>query len=403
MNTRQGSTLGGILLVAGSCIGAGMLGLPVLTGNIGFFPSLLVFVVIASFMTCTGLLLAEVNIRYGKPSGLISLAGATLGRAGKGMTWFLFLFLFYSLTVAYILGSGALFVDIIYLLFQVELVPITGSLFFTFLFGAFVFFGARSVDLLNRLLMVGLILSYVVLISVCFPEVQKNLILDHKWLGAYSVLPVLIVSFGFHNIVPTLYRYLGGRRSSLYKSIIFGCLVPLVIYLFWEFIALGILPKEGANSLRSAFESGITATQAIKEHSGSPTLKITSQCFAFFALTTSFLAQSLSFVDFLSDGTGIPKKGFKKLFLCSLVFLPPFLLGLVYPQIFYSCLEYAGAFGATILFGIMPVLMVRKLRKNDNRQNLLPGGNGVLFSLLAFSVLLILLGVARQLSWIEIY
>ncbi len=32
MNEKSGSVLGGMLLIAGSCIGAGMLGLPVLTG-----------------------------------------------------------------------------------------------------------------------------------------------------------------------------------------------------------------------------------------------------------------------------------------------------------------------------------------------------------------------------------
>ena len=38
----QGTLLRGILLVAGTSIGGGMLALPVLTGQIGFFPSLLV-------------------------------------------------------------------------------------------------------------------------------------------------------------------------------------------------------------------------------------------------------------------------------------------------------------------------------------------------------------------------
>ena len=40
---KEGSVIGGILLIAGSCIGAGMLGLPILTGLVGFFPSLILF------------------------------------------------------------------------------------------------------------------------------------------------------------------------------------------------------------------------------------------------------------------------------------------------------------------------------------------------------------------------
>ncbi|NGX44712.1 MAG: hypothetical protein K1060chlam3_00887, partial [Candidatus Anoxychlamydiales bacterium] len=38
---QPGSVLGGMLLIAGSCIGAGMLGLPVLLGLTGFFPSII--------------------------------------------------------------------------------------------------------------------------------------------------------------------------------------------------------------------------------------------------------------------------------------------------------------------------------------------------------------------------
>lgn len=43
MNEKRGSVLGGMLLIAGSCIGAGMLGLPIVTGLSGFFPSLAMF------------------------------------------------------------------------------------------------------------------------------------------------------------------------------------------------------------------------------------------------------------------------------------------------------------------------------------------------------------------------
>ena len=61
---------GGILLVAGCCIGAGMLGLPVLSAQAGFAPSILMFFVCWLFMARTGLLLLEVNC--GMAEGLIS-------------------------------------------------------------------------------------------------------------------------------------------------------------------------------------------------------------------------------------------------------------------------------------------------------------------------------------------
>ena len=61
MSESKGSVLGGMLLIAGSCIGAGMLGLPIVTGISGFLPSLALFFCGWLFMTATALLLVEVN------------------------------------------------------------------------------------------------------------------------------------------------------------------------------------------------------------------------------------------------------------------------------------------------------------------------------------------------------
>ena len=49
-NTNSGSVAGGILLIAGCCIGAGMLGLPVLSAIAGFEPSVILFFISWIFM-----------------------------------------------------------------------------------------------------------------------------------------------------------------------------------------------------------------------------------------------------------------------------------------------------------------------------------------------------------------
>ncbi|HKZ00308.1 MAG TPA: aromatic amino acid transport family protein, partial [Rhabdochlamydiaceae bacterium] len=54
-----GHLLGGILLVAGTSIGVGMLALPVATAAGGFVPSLLIYLICWIFMMCTGLLILE--------------------------------------------------------------------------------------------------------------------------------------------------------------------------------------------------------------------------------------------------------------------------------------------------------------------------------------------------------
>ena len=90
---KQGSVLGGILLIGGCCIGAGMLGIPIVLGLCGFFPSLLLLMAAWIFMTFTGLLLVEINGWFSKRVNFISMVGRFLGNFGKIISWFLYLFL----------------------------------------------------------------------------------------------------------------------------------------------------------------------------------------------------------------------------------------------------------------------------------------------------------------------
>src|SRR5579871_6624910 len=100
--------IGGILLVAGTSIGAGMLALPVVTAEGGFFPAFFTYLLCWGFMTCTGLLMLEICLEMPPDANLISMAGAYLGRGGKIFAWVLYLFLFYCLTIAYLSGGGGL-------------------------------------------------------------------------------------------------------------------------------------------------------------------------------------------------------------------------------------------------------------------------------------------------------
>ena len=100
--TKSGSLIGGTLLVAGTCIGGGVLALPVLTSMGGFLPSLTLYLLCWAFMACTGMLYLEVIHWMDGESNIVSMAEKTLGKLGKAFTWAIYLFFFYSLSVAYV-------------------------------------------------------------------------------------------------------------------------------------------------------------------------------------------------------------------------------------------------------------------------------------------------------------
>jgi tyrosine-specific transport protein len=384
---KHGSVLGGVLLIAGSCIGAGMLALPVITGIAGFIPSLAILLLAWLFMTATGFLLLEANLALGSDLSLISIAAKTLGKPGKMLCWLLFIFLFYSLSIAYIAASGSILQSIVADWLKIELPAWVGSFLFTLTFGIVLYIGTRHVDYLNRLLMVGLVAAYCILVVLGSQYVNFNYLIKSHWKYSLAALPVLIISFGFHNMVPSLAMYLKGDVKRLRITLLVGSVIPLLIYLVWEYVMLGIIPVEGRAGFLQALDQGEVATEALRGVVGISWINTVAQAFALFAIITSFLAQSLSLVDFLADGLRIRKVGLGRMTLVLLTLIPPFAFAFAYPGIFIKALNLAGGFAAVILFGAMPVLMVWILRYKRKNQTIrmLPMGRFLLTVVILFA------------------
>lgn len=388
--------IGAILLVAGCCIGAGMLGLPVLSGMAGFIPSFFLFILSWLFMFCTGLLFLEVNMWFKDDVSIITMAGKTLGFWGKLIGWGGFLFLFYALMVAYIEGTGELLSDFAQEIGGFALPAWAGSVAVSVVFGIMVSLGTWAVDWFNRIFMVGLIGSYALLVFTGARHVNLSYLKHADWTLAYLVVPAMIISFGYHNLIPTLKTYLEGNVSRLKKVIFWGSVIPLFIYVLWEALILGLVSQE---NFSHALYQGDMATRVLRNAVNSSWVVEVAQSFAFFAIITSFLGVALSFVDFLADGLGI-KKDFKgKLLLCGLVVAIPLAFALIYPKLFLLALSYAGSFGAVSLFGILPAAMVwaGRYRQNMQGEQLVPGGKPVLAAVIAISLLIMLLQLVQDL------
>jgi len=389
---------GAVLLVTGCCIGAGMLGLPVLSAAAGLKPSLLFFILSWLFMLTTGLLLLEVNLWFKEDASIVTMAKSTLGFKGQCVAWGGFLFLFYALMVAYISGTGQLVKDFTEMTLSLELPSWGCSLAVSLLFGVLIFSGTTVVDYFNRFLMAGLALSYVFLIALGYPHINTDYLKHSDWSKGFLVLPALIISFGFHNLVPSLTAYLKQQRRPLVIALAVGSAIPLFIYLLWEILILGLIPLNGKDGILSALDNGEMATEALKGVIGNTYVSKLAETFAFFAIITSFLGVSLSFLDFLADGLSIKKSVLGKLLLTALVIAPPFLFSLFYPAIFLTALGYAGGIGAVLLFGVLPASMVwvGRYRLNLPGKQIVPGGRLTLTAVIAIALFIMGLQISEQ-------
>lgn len=396
-----GSVPGGMLLIAGSCIGAGMLALPILTGLAGFFPSLSMLLISWAFMVFTGLLLIEVNGWFSKQVNLVSMSQEALGQKGRWTAWFSYLFLFYSLLIAYIAASGSIFSAILNSLIHISIPSWAASLFFTALFGWIVYLGTRPVDLVNRGLMIGLIITYLGMIALGISRIDPQLLLHSAPKYTFLSLPVLVVSFGFQNMIPSLTAYMKGDLKRVRLTIIGGSLITLLIYLIWSLLVLGVVPFEGPNGIQDSYEKGEEATIALRAALGSTWISHFAQGFAFFAIITSFLAQGLTLTHFLADGLKVPPLRKNLRWLCLLALVPPLFFALYNPQIFFRALSFAGGICAMILFGILPIRMtwIGRYRRKHTSDYHVSGGKPALMIAFLFSIFVIGCEIVRIFSF----
>jgi tyrosine-specific transport protein len=386
--------MGGALLITGTMVGVGMLALPVATGPGGFLPSVVIYLLCWLYMLCTGLLLLEVCAWMPKDANLITMAHRLLGPAGKAICWLVYLFLFVTVMIAHVAGGGNVLVEIA----GGALPDWLAMVLYVAAFAPIVYLGAKAADRLNLLLMAGVALSYFLFIGVSYTHVDFRLLKTSNWGKAWLALPVLFTAFTYQVIIPTLMTYMDRDVKKVRRAIILGTTIPLIVYLIWQLLILGIVPAEGFGSLAEAARRGDNAIMPLKQFVGSSTLFSIGKSFAFFTLTTSYIGLSLAFLDFLADGFKVEKTKMAKILLCAAIFVPPTLISLSYPGIFLTALSYAGGISCAILFGLYPPLMawIGRYKLGHVQHPLLFGGKAMLSALILFVILELGIELAQQ-------
>lgn len=378
--TSQKSSLSAALLVAGACIGGGMLAMPIQTAEAGFWPSLLMLGLSWVFMTFTGLLLVESTLWMKNRAHFSTLTTAFLGRWGNALCLIVYLFMNYASLVAYTAGGAALLDQWMIDLFHFSLGYAGSCIAFTILFGSAIYLGSFFIGKINSLLVLAMIFAYLNLVGSGVASLDlQNLAPRSAWWQGVSSIPLILAAFSYQMIVPSICSYLNYQVKPLKKAIILGTSIPLIVYAIWLLLIHGLIPFEGAGGLQEAFLKGTGTTDPLKKHFGSLFLKIMADGFAFCALVTSYLSLSLGLFDFIRDVFRNIKIEIEKNLITLLSLIPSLGLAILYPRALLEFLDMSGGFGDALLSGLIPVAIVwigRKRKEKTDYQA--PGGKGAL-------------------------
>lgn len=341
-------------LIGGNLVGAGILGLPINTGLAGLLPSLLAMLAGGGMMYLTALILGEQAARSRSETfDYPSLYGRYLGRAGKWAAILANMIILYGLLTAYFTGGAKIVASVLGMEGQQLAVTVGFAAFLVFI----TCINLSIIQKLNALLMLALVGSFLVLTGFGAGHIQPERMSYTDWAFLPATLPIIVTAFHFHNIIPTATASLGWDMPAFRKSVLFGMTLAFIMNGLWVLVGIGVIPLEGENSILAAWETNLPATVPMSAQIKSTVFMGCASIFALIAISTSFLANGLGLQSFIRDLLCNSLRISSRPLVILLTFAPPFVIALIYPDIFLRALDVVGGVGIVVLFGVLPNLI----------------------------------------------
>lgn len=358
------------LLVAGNLLGVGILALPIKIGVSGFIPSLFDIIVIASLMLISAFVIAYRILGQEEHFDIPSFFERELGIVGRLLAIVCNLILLYGILVVYL----SVISSIIHSLVSTQ-IPQSLIIFLYFVLASGLLASkTKFLQKSNAFLLLLLFSMFLILVFSGSTQFNSQLLSYMNWRFLPIGLPVAVSTFHFHNIIPTVKKAVHHEAKSLYRAITIGVLIGFVINVTWITVVLGSLPQQAANhcSLCYAFLHSEPATVPMTQLLHSDIFSTAGLIFALLAVTASYLANGLGLMGFIDDLISHHLKINSKMMVVAASFIPPLIIALINPNVFLVALDIVGGIGETILFLLLPgIILARVVHKSKKHHWLL--------------------------------
>ncbi len=353
--------IGAILLVAGTCIGSGMIALPLVLAKLGLIPSLLLMVIIWYFMYYTSLINLELNLQAGQGLALGALGRRFSGRVAETVGNVSLKLLSYSLLAVFIYGGSSVIQELMASKMGSDYSFNSIASLYALVAIGMLLLPIRLIDYFNRFLFIGLLCVVALLIA------GLAITLDWSDLPLFShqyneisvwaaVIPVVFTSFGFQVIFHTLTNYCNGDVKKLKKAFLYGTLIPAVVYILWTAVILSVVYHENPN-FYSQMEAGTAEIGGLIKVLGGiakgQSVQLIVWCITTLAIATSVIGVGVGLFDSM-------KRTMPKIPAAILTILPAYLLVIYIPNAFIAVLGFAGLI-LTVIAILLPAYLFGKI------------------------------------------
>ncbi|MDR0727405.1 MAG: hypothetical protein LBF26_00720 [Puniceicoccales bacterium] len=336
---------GAALLIAGIAIGAGELGLPLALGRAGYYPAVAGVCLVYVCTLASAMIIARLVVESGG-GDLPSIFLRHLGTGWAVLFNASYFILAFCLLVAY--WSG--------------LLSLLGGFRLTVcILGIGVYVGLRKgcgfLKKISAWATVALIVSFVALVTIGFCRSERVFRPISQWRLLPLGLPIILCSFGYHQVIPAVCRQLDYRLSGIHRALVLGTLIPLAVTLVVLTLGFRIFPQE---ELVEAEKLGLPMFVLFRNHGANELVFAVGRCFSVLAIATSLLGVAMAMNGALADirFRQWNTKKFRKLLV-----MAPLPIALFCPHLFVAVLGVAGGIFGNMIAGVIPIMPFLRRRR----------------------------------------
>jgi len=251
-----------ISTLSGTIIGVGLFSLPWITSKVGFWIMLGYFFVLGTLVILIHLFFGELALKTPDLKRLPGFAKYHLGKWGERVAFLSSILGIFGAILAYLIVGGEFLTEL--------LSPIFGgnnliyTLFYFAIGALLIFFGIEAIA---KVEFWGLILFFLILIIIFFRG-QPFLKIENlfpqpdlsQWFLPYGAI---LFSLWGAALIPEVEEILREKKYLLKRVIIVSILIPILVYLFFIYLVLGITGPQTTESaltgLRSFLGNGIVS------------------------------------------------------------------------------------------------------------------------------------------------
>ena len=364
--------MGAILLIAGTCIGSGMIALPMVFANIGIIPSILLMLFIWAIMYYTSLINLELNLQagHGLPLGLLGRKFS--GRIAEAIGNISLKLLSYSLLAVYIYGGSSVLQTLIktHLGTQISFDCIAAC--YVIFAIALLLMPIKIIDYCNRLLFIGLLaIVGILMIGLAFNIHWTHLPLFSDGLTEISVwralIPVVFTAFGFQVIFHTLTDYCNRNPRILKRAFFWGSLLPAAVYILWICTLLSVIYTDNSEFYAKMAHGKIEVGELIETLSNISnwhSVQLLVWWISLLAIFTSVIGIGVGLFQSLTKmvPSSISCPNARNFIAAIATILPAYFVVICIPNAFISVLGFAGMI-LTIIAILLPVYLFWQIKE----------------------------------------